>query len=130
MKKFISTLTSVALTATALSSVLALNTSAVDSTIFDIRSDGKNAVTVSSADIAKGDVEVPVSVFLPQCQGVNNISLKFTVNGDATLGKNPGNFEHLLYNYVDDDGDGRPDVAKVRETPGDDTSPMVDAYIK
>lgn len=100
MKKFISALTSVALAATAMGSLLATNASAaVDTAILDIRSGDSNAVTVSAEDIAKGDVKVPVTIYLPQSPGVNTFSLKLAVNGDATLGQAPATHEKLFGNY-------------------------------
>lgn len=89
MKKFISALTSVALAATAMSSVLSMSASAaVSSTIFDIRTGDSNAYTVSASDIAAGDVTIPVSIYIPQSQGINTITMKLAVNGDETIQAN------------------------------------------
>ncbi len=100
MKKFISALTSVAIAATAMGSVLSMSASAaVDSTIFDIRTGDSNAITVSAADIAAGDVTVPVSIYIPQCEGVNTVAIKLAVNGDETLGQAPATHKYLFGNY-------------------------------
>ncbi len=47
---------------------------------FDIRSDGKNEITIKAEDIAARDISVPVSIFIPSNPGVSGINLKMQIN--------------------------------------------------
>jgi len=82
MKKFISALSSLVIAATAMGGALAISTDAAstpDSTIVAFRSNGETAVKAKAGD------KVPVSVYVPQSQGFNTLTLKTSINGAATL---------------------------------------------
>lgn len=82
MKKFISALSSLVIAATAMGGALAISTDAAstpDSTIVAFRSNGETAVKASAGD------KIPVSVYVPQSQGFNTLTLKTSINGAATL---------------------------------------------
>ena len=96
MRKFISAVTSLAITATALTGTMMFGASAADTTILEFRSGDSNSVTVASADVAAGEVKVPVKLYVPQSTGVNVLSLKMAINGDETVGQYE---EHLFGNY-------------------------------
>lgn len=105
MKKFISALSSLVIAATAMGGALAISTDAAstpDSTIVAFRSNGETAVKASAGD------KVPVSVYVPQSQGFNTLTLKTSINGAATLdqgsvkdmnGKVYENFKGSFGNY-------------------------------
>ncbi|HAM68002.1 MAG TPA: hypothetical protein DCP68_00085 [Ruminococcus sp.] len=105
MKKFISALSSLVIAATAMGGALAISTDAAstpDSTIVAFRSNGESSVKASAGD------KVPVSVYVPQSQGFNTLTLKTSINGDATLdqgsvkdmnGKVYENFKGSFGNY-------------------------------
>mgnify|MGYP003298754364 CR=1 FL=1 len=104
MKKFISALSSLVLTATAMGGALTFSADAatngkVDNTIISFQSGGKNEVKVE-----KGGVSVPVSVYVPQSNGFHSLFLKMAINGDATLGKgtvtDQNNKEHTNFKYA------------------------------
>jgi hypothetical protein len=85
MKKFISALTSLAIATTALGGTLAMSANAatntaVDKTIIEFRTGTSNEITAKAGDT------IPVSVYVPQSSGLNVLALKFSINGDATLG--------------------------------------------
>ena len=82
MKKFCSAFTAACLTAGALLGTGAFPSAAAEAPVltFDIRSDGKNAVSIKAADIAARDISVPVKIYIPSNPGVNGINLKLQVN--------------------------------------------------
>lgn len=80
-KKFLSAALAMSMAATAMLSTGAFQASAADSKLtFDIRSEGKNEIHISAADIAAGDFTVPVDIYIPENPGVNAIQLKLQVN--------------------------------------------------
>ena len=90
MKKFICALSSFVLAATAMGSSVAMSSTAatngkVDSTIIAFQSNGKSEVNVNAGDT------VPVSVYIPQSSGFNDVLLKLSIGLDGkqddTLGK-------------------------------------------
>ncbi len=106
MRKFVSAITSLAIAATALSGTMMFSASAADTTIFEFRSNGENAVTVSAEDIAAGTVSVPVVMYVPASSGFNTASLKMAINGAETVGQYAGqtingvdHTEHHFGNY-------------------------------
>ena len=88
MKKFISALSSLVIAATALGGTVAMNATAaingnVDSTLFDIQSNGKNEIEAKAGDV------VPFAMYIPKSKGFHTVSLKFAINGDKTKGQDP-----------------------------------------
>ncbi len=81
-KKILSAVMAFSMTATAMLGSAAFEASAADkkTLTFDFRSDGKNAVTISAAEIAAGDFTVPVDIYIPENPGVNGINLKLQIN--------------------------------------------------
>ena len=102
-KKFLSAVTALTLTATAMLGSAAFEASAADAKTltFDFRSGGKNAVTISAAEIAAGDYTVPVDIYIPENPGVNGINLKLQIN-DGQVDEN-GTFGN--YGLYLNDGD-------------------------
>ncbi len=82
MKKLCSAFTAAILTAGSLLGTGAFQSAAAEAPTltFDIRSDGKNAVSIKAEDIAARDISVPVKIFIPSNPGVNGINLKLQVN--------------------------------------------------
>ncbi|MBR4201876.1 MAG: Ig-like domain-containing protein [Oscillospiraceae bacterium] len=81
MKKLLAATLAAGMTATALFSTSAFSAIAADAVLkFDISSKGSNEVKISAADIAAGDITVPVDISIPENPGVGGINLKFQVN--------------------------------------------------
>ncbi|MCQ2417952.1 MAG: dockerin type I repeat-containing protein [Oscillospiraceae bacterium] len=82
MKKFISALSSLVITATALGGTFAFSTDAAStSTIIALQSAGATTVNAKAGDV------IPVTMYVPQSGGFNTLGAKLTINGDETLGK-------------------------------------------
>ena len=97
MKRFISAITSLAIAATAMGGTFALSSSAaVDKTIIDFTTVDKTGKRVNEIEANPGD-KIPLTIYVPQSSGVNNISLKLAVNGDATLGQGTVQYPELDY---------------------------------
>ena len=111
MKKFISALSSFVIAATAMGSTFAVSTDAatntdVSETIFAFRS-GEDKLDTVKIEAGKEAI-VPVQMYIPQSSGFNQLSLKFTINGDKTLGQGSitapdksevKNFKYAFGNY-------------------------------
>ncbi|MCQ2416871.1 MAG: Ig-like domain-containing protein [Oscillospiraceae bacterium] len=81
MKKAMSAILSLTLTATSLLGTAAFQASAADAELtFDIRSGESNEIVITAEQIANGDFTVPVNVFIPENPGVNGIHLKLQIN--------------------------------------------------
>ena len=100
IKKLIAALTSTCLTATSLLSAVSLQTSAAENDntmIFDIRSNGQNAVEISGESIKAGDMAVPVQIYIPKNPGFSMVGLKFQVNdGQIAADGSFGNYGFYL----------------------------------
>lgn len=92
-KKLCSAFTAAILAAGSLLGTGAFPSAAAEAPIltFDIRSDGKNVVSIKAEDIAARDISVPVKIFIPSNPGVNGINLKLQVN-DGQLDAETGAF--------------------------------------
>ena len=89
LKNLMSAGVALCMTATSLIGAGILNASAAGELLtFDIRSGGKNAVTVSAKELATGAYTVPVSVYIPENPGLCAMNLKFQVNDGQIDDKN------------------------------------------
>ncbi len=83
IQKLFAAFTSVCMAATSLLGSAVIQTVAAEDknvAVFDIRSNGKNTVEISSESIAAGNIAIPVQIYVPTNPGVNGIQLKFQVN--------------------------------------------------
>ena len=87
MKRFISAVSSLVIAATAMGGTFAMSTTAASDiqTLIEFTTtvDGKRTSEIT----AKAGQTIPVKVYIPQSGGVNTVSLKLAINGDATLGQ-------------------------------------------
>ena len=106
MKKFVSVLTALTVSATAMGGTFALGAGAatnteVETTIIEFvtkDANGNNTfnVEVSADALATDTYTIPVTMYVPQSSGVNSISTKLSINGGKTIGQYE---EHLFGNY-------------------------------
>ena len=91
IKKLMAAVLAAGMTATAMFSTPASALVTETNLKFDIRSSGKNEVSITADQIAAGDITVPVEIFIPENTGVSGINLKLQVNDgevkeDGTFG--------------------------------------------
>ena len=98
IQKLISAFTALCLASGALISMPATQASAADETLtFDIQCAQDNRISIDSAALAEGDVEITISIFIPENPGVNAISLKLQVNdGEVAEDGSFGNYGFQL----------------------------------
>lgn len=87
MKKTLSAVLSLCLTASALYGTTAFSSFAAETPqlVFDIRSEGKNEIVLSADQLKDSDVTIPVDIFIPSNPGVAGINLKLQVNDGQPL---------------------------------------------
>ncbi len=101
MKRFISALSSLVIAATAMSGTFAISTdAAVDKTIIDFTTVDASGKRVNTIEASAGD-KIPLTIYVPQCAGLNTLALKLAVNGDATLGEGTVQYPELDYTAAD-----------------------------
>ncbi len=95
IKKSLSAAVAACLTVSAMFGTGAFQASAADekTLTFDIRSNGKNEIVISSSELEAGDITIPVDIFIPENPGVNGINLKFQINdGEVSADGTFGNY--------------------------------------
>lgn len=92
-KKLMSAVLAFSMTASAVLGSAAFTASAESTLTFDIRSGGKNEITISAEDIAAGDYTVPFDIYIPENPGINGASLKLQINdGEVAEDGSFGNY--------------------------------------